>query len=112
MSLSYLWMKSFGGTAYDSEKAQRRLLQMLLAALTVNGRIYIVEKDHQETNYESVRNSIAPNNCPSKKIDCISQEDYKSLLHSVQHSTEKEILKHTLCSAHNLSKRKASRMCG
>ncbi|KAK3746090.1 hypothetical protein QZH41_004627 [Actinostola sp. cb2023] len=36
--------KSFSNMAYDSEKAQQRLLRMSLAALTVDGRVYIVEK--------------------------------------------------------------------
>ena len=42
-----------------------------------------------------------------------SREEYESfLLHVVQTESEKEILKHTLCSTHNLSRRKASKMYG
>ena len=114
VSLSYLWDKCFTGIGYDSEKAQRRLLQMPMAALTVDGKIYIVEKQLHGliSDYESLMRNI-PSKHPPKKTVYTSQEEYQSLLHHVaQSGPEKEILKHLLCSTNNLSKRNASKLYG
>ena len=54
--LSYLWNKCFPGMTYDCEKAQKRLLQIPLAAMTIDKRIYIVEKilNGSVLDYESL----------------------------------------------------------
>lgn len=50
--LSFVWNSSFDGVPYDCEKAQRRLLQMPLATITIDSRVYLVEKDYlQGANY-------------------------------------------------------------
>lgn len=110
--LSYLWNKCFTGMAYDCEKAQKRLLQIPLAALKIDGRIYIVEKklNGSISDYESLIRDFSSSNS-SKQTDHTSREEYDNLLcHVAQSEPEKEILKHVLCS--NLSKRKASRLYG
>ena len=114
MPLSYLWNKCFSGMPYDSQKVQDRLLQMPLVALTVNGRIYIVERilDGLISDYESLMKDIC-SSYASKQTDHISGEEYDNLLHHVaQNEPEREILKHVLCSTHNLSKRKGSELYG
>jgi hypothetical protein len=110
--LSYLWNKCFTGMAYDCEKVQKRLLQIPLAALKIDGRIYIVEKklNGSISDYESLIRDFSSSNS-SKQTDHTSREEYDNLLcHVAQSEPEKEILKHVLCS--NLSKRKASRLYG
>ena len=112
--LSYLWNKCFTGMTYDCEKAQKRLLQTPLTGLTVDGKIYIVEKHLQGliSDYEALIRDISSSHS-SKQTDHTSKEEYDNLLHHVtQSEPEKEILKHVLCSSHNLSKRKASRLYG
>lgn len=49
--LPVLWNSCFNGIPYDSEKAQRRLLRMPLAALTVDNRVYIVEKEYIQGSF-------------------------------------------------------------
>ena len=57
--LSFVWNSSFRGMTYDYEKAQRRLLQMPLAAITVDNRVYLVEKDFSDgANNESAKREI------------------------------------------------------
>ena len=112
--LSYLWNKCFTGMAYDCVKAQKRLLQIPLAALKIDGRIYIVEKklNGSISDYKSLIRDFSSSNS-SKQTDHTSREEYDNLLcHVAQSEPEKEILKHVLCSSSNLSKRKASRLYG
>jgi len=50
---------------YDSKNAQWRLLQMSVAAITVDKRVYLVEKDYEQgTNYESAKREIALSHSP------------------------------------------------
>lgn len=111
--LSFVWNSSFDGMPYDCEKAQRRLLQMPLAAITIDNRVYLVEKDHlQGANYESAKREITFRHSP-QEITYTSRADFNSLLtFATQSEPEKEILKHTICSSYNLSKRKASKLYG
>jgi len=111
--LPYLWNTSFEGTKYDCQKAQRRLLQMPLAAITVNNRVYIVEKDYlQGSQYESAKREITLS-LSANEMSYTSRADFKSLLnYAAQSESEKEILTHTICSSYNLSKRKASKLYG
>jgi hypothetical protein len=113
--LSYLWNKCFTSIAYESDKAQRRLLQMPLAALNVKDRIFIVEKDYDDSSsYDLfIKCFLSSSEHSVHKESHTSREEYESfLLHVAQTESAKEILKHTLCSTHNLSRRKASKMYG
>jgi hypothetical protein len=47
--LPCLWNKYFNGK-YDSGKAQRKVLQMPVATISVNGKLFIVEKDYECNN--------------------------------------------------------------
>lgn len=111
--LSLVWNSCFDGVAYDCEKAQRRLLQMPLAAITHDNRVYLVEKDFSDgANYESAKREINVRHTP-QEINYTSRADFNSLLNfAAQSEPEKEILKHTICSSYNLSKRKASKLYG
>ena len=111
--LPTLWNSSFNGVTYDCKKAQRKLLQMPVAAITVDKRIYIVEKDYvQGARYESAKREIAFSNSP-QEINYTSREDFNSLLnYAAQSEPEKQILKHTICSSYNLSKRDARKLYG
>ena len=108
--LPFVWNSSFDGVPYDCEKAQRRLLQMPLAAITVDNRVYLVEKYYlQGANYESAKREITLRHSP-QEINYTSHADFNSLLtFATQSEPEREILKHTICSSYNLSKRKASK---
>lgn len=103
--LSFVWNSSFDGVPYDCEKAQRRLLQMPLATITIDSRVYLVEKDYlQGANYESGKREITFRHS-SQEMNYTSCADFNSLLTFVaQSEPEKEILKHTICSSYNLLK--------
>ena len=110
---SFVWNSSFDGVPYDCEKAQWRLLQMPLAAITIDNRVYLVEKDYlQGTNYKPVKREITFRHS-SREMNYTSRADFNSLLTFVaQSEPEKEILKHTICSSYNLSTKKASKLYG
>ena len=113
--LSYLWNKCFTGMTYDCEKAQKRLLQIPLATLTIKKRIYIVQKilNGSVLDYESLIQDFSSSHLTINETVHTSREEYNDLLqHVAQSEQEKEILKHVLCQSHNLSKRKASRLYG
>ena len=112
--LPVLWNSCFNGIPYDSEKAQRRLLKMPLAALTVDNRVYIVEKEYiQGSMYDSAKREIALIQSPKEQSTYTSRGDFDSLLnYAAQSESEKQILKHTLCSSHNLSKKAARKLYG
>ena len=115
--LPYLWNKCFG-KKYDCEKAQCKLLQMPLVSINVNGKVFIIEKELGSTNYESKRNLISSSICDNgsnrKKPDYMSKKDYEQLINiaETESESEKQILKHVLCSSYNLSKREASKRYG
>lgn len=114
--LSALWTKCFHDTPYDSEKAQRRLLQMPLVAVKVNGRMYIFEKDSECSDYDakviSIAKAIGQDSSSEKGSKLMSKDDYQQLLSLAETEPEQQLLKHTLCSAYNLSQRRASAMYG
>ena len=102
--LSYLWNKCFTGMTYDCEKAQKRLLQIPLAAITIDKRIYIVEKilNGSVLDYESLIKDFSSSHLTIKETVHTSREEYNDLLqHVAQNEQEKEILKHVLCQSHN-----------
>ena len=111
--LPFLWNSSFDGVSYDCEKAQRRLLQMPQAAITIDNRVSLVEKDSlQGANYESAKRKITFRHSP-QEINYTSRADFNSLLtFATLSEPEKEFLKHTICSGYNLSKRNASKLYG
>ena len=86
---------------------------MPLTAITIDNRVYLVGKDYsQGDNYESAKREITFRHSP-QEINYTSRADFNSLLtFATQSEPEKEILKHTLCSSYNLSKRKASKLYG
>lgn len=83
--LTYLWSKCFTGIAYESDKAQRRLLQMPLAALNVQGRIYIVEKDyHDSSSYNCfIRLLLSNSEHLMNTNNQTSRDEYETLLQHV-----------------------------
>lgn len=113
MHLPYLWNKHFNGKYY-SVKAQRKILQMPLAAISASGKVFIVEKDQKYNNYEVVKANIAStsNNSSPKEENYLSKKDYQELLNLSDNASERQLLKHTICSAYNMSKRSASRVYG
>ena len=64
--LSSLWQKTFR-TPYDSEKAQRRLLQMPIAMLKINGYCAAVEK-RKDGCYDAFFNRISHSSTFSKPM--------------------------------------------
>lgn len=104
LPLPVLWNSCFNGIPYDSEKAQRRLLKMPLAALTVDNRVYILEKEYiQDSMYDSEKREIALIHSPKEQFTKLRRKERES---------EKQILKDTLCSSHNLSKKAARKLHG
>ena len=115
VDLPYLWNKYFNGK-YDSGKAQRKVLQMPVAAILVNGKLFIVEKDHECNTYEDIKAKInisLEDNSSLKEKNYLPRKDYYEELTSLSESTsQKQVLKHAICSAYNMSKRAASRVYG
>ena len=109
--LPYLWNKCFCDIPYNSEKARRKILQMPVCAVYVNGAIYVAQKKVTSEEYSSLSNTIQSDMISRKKL-YIPREDYEVLLSVAQGKTEKKILKHTLCSTQNLSRRQASQLYG
>ncbi len=96
---------------YNSQKAKRKILQMPVCALNVNDTIYVTQKKETSKEYSLLANTIQ-SDMISRKKSYIPREDYEVLLSVAQGETEKKILKHTLCSTQNLSRRQASQMYG
>ena len=109
--LPYLWNKCFCDIPYNSEKARRKILQMPVCAVYVNGTIYVAQKKVTSEEYSSLANTIH-SDMISRKKSYIPREDYEVLLSVAQGETEKKILKHTLCSTQNLSRRQARQLYG
>lgn len=87
---------------------------MPLAALTVDNRVYIVEKEYiQGSMYDSAKREIALIQSPKEQFTYTSREDFDSLLnYAAQSESEKQILKHALCSSYNLSKKAVRKLYG
>ena len=65
---------------YNCEKAQQRLLQVPLAAVTSDNRVYLVEKDHtQGATYKSTKREITLRHTP-QEVRYTPHADFKSLL--------------------------------
>ena len=103
--LSCLWRKAFK-TTYDSEKAQRRLLQMPIAVLKMNGYCAVVEK-RKDGCYDTFFNEISHSSTFSKpmgqrevgsNVD-ISHEEFASFLSALPSHAERERTKHLLASS-------------
>ena len=114
VALPYLWNKYFNGQ-YDSGKAQRKILQMPVAAISVNGKLFIVEKDHVCNTYEDMKTKIniyLEDNSSQKEKDYLPRKDYEELISLSESTSQQQILKHTICNAYNMSKRAGSRVYG
>ena len=83
---------------------------MPVSFLNANGAVYIVEKKEKNEEYMSLLNNISHLKLRNKSL--IPREDYDILLSTAQGNAEKKILKHTLCSSQNLSRRQASQIYG
>ena len=83
---------------------------MPVSSLNAKGAVYIAEKKEKIEEYTSLLNNISHSKLRNKSF--ISREDYDILLSTAQGNAEKKILKHTLCSSQNLSRRQASQIYG
>ena len=111
VSLPYLWNRFFPNIPYKSGKAKRKILQMPVCALNVSGAIYITEKKETFQEYSTLQNKIQ-SDLISKNKSYIPREDYEALVSVAQGEPENELLKHTLCSSQNISRREASKVYG
>ena len=112
--MTYLWNKYFKGK-YESGKAQRKILQMLVAAISVSDKLFIAEKSQECNNYEPIVASInicIKKNSLLKEKNYLPRKDYEELLSLGESAPERELLKHTICRAYNMSKRSASKVYG
>ena len=112
--MTYLWNKYFKGK-YESGKAQWKILQMLVAAISVSDKLFIVEESQECNNYEPIVASInicIKKNSLLKEKNYLPRKDYEELLSLGESAPERELLKHTICRAYNMSKRSASKVYG
>lgn len=115
LPLPILWRRSFTGSVYDCEKAQRRLLQLPLLAVGLEGSVYIAAKS--ERNIDEIREEIRlkfnkENKHAPRTQTLMSSEELNSLMSVANNEAEKSLLKHAACSAYNLSKREARELYG
>jgi len=102
-------------SSYDSEKAQRRLLQMPVACIRLKNGIIVTEKG-DATSYEVAISKISQIEEFStvmghfnKDLE-LNRNDCQDLLQSTSTTSEVQRIKHVLASTHNLSKRAAQRL--
>lgn len=107
VSLPKLWREAFAGLQYDCEKAQRKILQMLVAILKINSGCVVVEKRSGSVYDEVVGqySKIEEANVQSS----ISPESFKSLLNTEPSCAESERRKHLMASSHNMSVRQEAK---
>ena len=88
---------------------------MLVAAISVSDKLFIVEKSQEGNNYESLVANInicIKKNSLLKEKNYLPRKDYEELLSLGESALERELLKHTICRAYNLSKRSPSKVYG
>lgn len=112
VTLPCLWNRCFNNIPYNSGKAKRKILQMPVSALSVNNAIYVTEKKETLEEYALLANKIQSDFITSKNKSYIPPKDYEVLLSVAQGEVEKTLLKHTVCSTQNLSRRQASQIYG
>ena len=110
VSLSNLWREVFTSIPYDSEKAQRRFLQMPVASLKIDGVCVLTEK-RQDACYDALIQELSKSSDfggkRTKEIH-ITTSDFASLITAVPNSGERERIKHVVASSHNLSVREGA----
>ena len=114
VSLPSLWRRSFPTINYDSEKAQRKLLQMPIACLKFTRGCFVVEKRGRGL-YEEIKSEICSKFTLSEqtKNDIRIQkyaEELKSLVKAAPNSGERERIKHLMASSNNMTSRQASKL--
>jgi len=89
---------------------------MPLVAVKVNGRVYILEKDSECSDYDvkaiSIVKAIGQDSSLEKGSNLMSKDDHLQLLSIAETEQEQQLLKHTLCIAYNLWQRRASTLYG
>ena len=106
--LSVLWNISFPNRLYDSEKAQRRFLQMPVTALNVGGKVYLTAK-REHKDYSSIKEEISTSAASTTQSKpTMDSRQFQDMLNSVESDAERNRLKHTIGSACNVSTRQAS----
>ena len=107
-----LWRRAFTGNNYDSEKARRRILQLPLLSITWNSQVYIAENNTINA-FDNFREQVMLK-FPQVKRDSqfMSREDFDDVLGAANSEPEKCLVKHSVCSVYNLSKREASKLYG
>ena len=111
--LPSLWRKTFK-TPYDCEKTQRRLLQMPIAVLKMNGSCAVVEK-RKDGCYDTFFKEMSHCSTFSKPVGQrgtgtnvdTSHEEFASFLSALPSHAERERIKHLLASSHNMSARQS-----
>jgi len=95
--LTILWNKLFPDILYDSEKAQRRLLQLPFVAFRHEGGVYITEKKEQ-MDYKAMMNELWKCFPRDQAKFCMSSGEYFDILKSIENDAERTRLKHVVCS--------------
>lgn len=97
----------FSNKPYDSEKAQRRFLQMPAVSVNVGSGVYLCEKK-QGMSFGSVKDELDGMLHSLPKPNLMSSEEFNEILYTSENDAERNRIKHTICSAYNLSRRQAS----
>ena len=109
-ALPMLWRRCFPGK-YDCEKAQRKLLQMPLAAIRIaNEGVFIVERRDEQfysTMMATIQNLTRRKEDEPRNIDLVND-----ILFLADNEAEKERIKYAISSTQNISRREAHKRYG
>ena len=106
----------FSNSTYTSAKAKHRLLQLPLAAITLNScsngkaELYLLEA-LKGLNYAKL-NEFIESKMNSKNHSDFTKEDMKHLLTLAQSDQECEVLRHVVCKTSHLSTNAARKLYG
>eukprot|EP00112_Aurelia_sp_Birch-Aquarium-sp1_P004321 Seg1487.18 transcript_id=Seg1487.18/GoldUCD/mRNA.D3Y31 product="hypothetical protein" protein_id=Seg1487.18/GoldUCD/D3Y31 len=102
-----LWRRCFPGK-YDCEKAQRKLLQMSLAAIRIASEgVFIVERRDEQfysTMIATIQNLTKRKEDEPKKIDLVND-----ILFLADNETERERIKYAISSTQNVSRTRSTK---
>lgn len=108
--LSKVFREVFPSVTYNSMKARRRLLQMPLVAMNVEGNLFLMEKMDRFDYSQLI--SFMTTRLSTSKNKGISKEEMKSLFLISQNARERECIRYAVCKSLNLTQSEARRKYG
>ena len=109
--LSVLWRQVFPSIKYDSDKAQRRFLQMPIVSIQLKSGPCILAEKRRDGDYRETEEEITRTFGSSKAGEKTgtSYDEFKLFVDVLPCNMEVQRTKHLFASTHNLSKREGSK---